>query len=239
MCAPRVTQHTSIRYSSSCHIHVNMGAFCSHRHSFSVNWSHHARMVLSVGGSFAYFARNARSIVTTDLLVWYSNTQNDFSPAAAIFSLHTLASPSGRNVNYDKKQLTVKKKLSCSFYLYRFRKHMSYDFLIIDFCNPGAHYGTPCMLRSSKSSRSSCSPTKAVHKFLLSPTCVMCLMSIIFAGEIIEFLTQIVRFILPSVLSADEVWPFRKRTSYQWYTWQPTTNTTCSLNYQCDLLVYK
>ena len=26
MCAPRVTGHTSIRYSSSCHTHVNMGA---------------------------------------------------------------------------------------------------------------------------------------------------------------------------------------------------------------------
>ena len=47
--------------------------------------------------------------LTTDLLVWYSNTQNDFSAGAAIFSLHTLASPSGRNVNYDEKQITGKK----------------------------------------------------------------------------------------------------------------------------------
>jgi hypothetical protein len=38
-----------------------------------------------------------------------SNTQNDFSPGAAIFSLHTLASPSGGNVNYDEIQLTGKK----------------------------------------------------------------------------------------------------------------------------------
>jgi len=30
-------------------------------------------------------------------------------PGAAIFSLHTFASPSGRNVNYDEKQLTGKK----------------------------------------------------------------------------------------------------------------------------------
>jgi hypothetical protein len=42
--------------------------------------------------------------------VWYSNTQNDFSPGAAIISLYTLASPSGRNVNYDEKQLTGGKK---------------------------------------------------------------------------------------------------------------------------------
>jgi hypothetical protein len=26
MCAQRVTRHTSIKYSSSCHTHVNMGA---------------------------------------------------------------------------------------------------------------------------------------------------------------------------------------------------------------------
>jgi len=147
MCAPRVTRHTSIRYSSSCHTRVSMGAFCLHRHPVSVNRLYHARMVLSVGGSFAYFARNARCTVNTDLLVWYSNTQNDFFPRAAIFSLHTLASPSGRNVNYDEKQLTGEKKfLSCSFYLNRFRKYVSYGFPIIHFCNPGVHYETPCML---------------------------------------------------------------------------------------------
>jgi len=33
----------------------------------------------------------------------------DFSPGAAIFSLHTIASPGGRNVNYNEKQLTGKK----------------------------------------------------------------------------------------------------------------------------------
>jgi len=65
-------------------------------------------MVLSVGGSFAYFARNARCTVTTDLLVPHSNTQNDFSLGAAIFSLITLASPSGRNKNYDEIQPTGK-----------------------------------------------------------------------------------------------------------------------------------
>jgi hypothetical protein len=58
--------------------------FCLHRHPVSVNCLYHARMVLSVGGSFAYFARNARCTVTTDLLLWYSNTQNDFSPGVAI-----------------------------------------------------------------------------------------------------------------------------------------------------------
>jgi hypothetical protein len=106
------------------HTHVNMGAFCLHRHPVSLNCLYHARMVLSCGGSFAYFARNARCTVTKDLLVSCSNTQNDFSPGTAIFSLHKLASPSGRNVNYDEKQFTEKKKLSCPFYLYRFRKYV-------------------------------------------------------------------------------------------------------------------
>jgi hypothetical protein len=105
-----------------------------------------ARIVLSVGGSFAYFAWNARCTVTTDLLVWYSNTQNNFSPGMAIFSLYTLVSPSGRNVNYDEKQLTGKKVfVSWSFYLYRFRKYMSYGFPIIIFFNPGVRYETPCI----------------------------------------------------------------------------------------------
>jgi len=58
--------------------------------------------------AFKYFAQNARCTVITDLLVWCYNTQKDFSPGAAIFSLHTLASPSGRNVNYDEKQLNMK-----------------------------------------------------------------------------------------------------------------------------------
>ena len=80
------------------------------------------------------------------LTVWYSNTQNDFSPGAAIFSLHTLASPSGRNVNYDEKQLTGGRTfLNCSFCIYRFRKYVSYGFPIINFCNPGLNYETSCI----------------------------------------------------------------------------------------------
>jgi len=123
-----------------------MGAFCLHRHPVSVNCLYYARLILFVGCSFAYFARSARCTVTTDLLVWYSNTLNDFSPGAAIFSLHKLASPSGRNVNCDEKQLTGKKNFfSCSFYLYRFRKYVSYGFPINNFCNPAAHYETSCI----------------------------------------------------------------------------------------------
>ena len=81
-----------------------------HRYSSLLQWSVPFRSARSNGNgrtnTFAYFARNARCTVTTDLLVWYSSTQNDFSPGAAISSLHTLASPRGRNANYDEKQLT-------------------------------------------------------------------------------------------------------------------------------------
>jgi len=38
--------------------------------------------------------------------------------------------------------------LCCSFYLYRFRKYVSYSFPIINICNPGVHYGTPCILNT-------------------------------------------------------------------------------------------
>ena len=111
-----------------------------------VNCLYHARMVLFVGESFAHFAQNALCTVTTDLLVLYSDTQNDFSPGVAIFSLHTLASSSGRNMIYDENNLLGKIFLSCSFCLYRFCNYVSYGFPIINFCNPGVHYEMPCRI---------------------------------------------------------------------------------------------
>ena len=48
-------------------------------------------------------------------------------------------------MNHDENKLLEKKLLSCSFYLYRFRKYVSYGFPIINFCNPGVHYETPCI----------------------------------------------------------------------------------------------
>jgi hypothetical protein len=39
--------------------------------------------------------------------------------------IHTLASPSGINVNYDENNFLRKHFSSCSFYLYRFRKYVS------------------------------------------------------------------------------------------------------------------
>jgi len=129
MCAPQVTGYTPIRYSSSCHTCIDMGV---HRYSSLLQWS------IQVTWQWwnKYFAWNAHCTVTTDLLMWYSSTQNDFSPRVAIFSLHRLASPSGRNVNYNEKNLLGKNVFNCSFYLYRFRKYVSYNFPIINLCNP-------------------------------------------------------------------------------------------------------
>ena len=45
-------------------------------------------------------------------------------------------------MNYN---LVGKEFLSCSFYLYRFRKYVSCGFPIINFYNPGVHYETPCI----------------------------------------------------------------------------------------------
>jgi len=116
-----------------------------HRYSSLLQWPvalgqrGHLAMVLRVLCTKCTLHSNHR------LTVCYSNTQNDFSPGAAIFSLHTIASSSGRNVNYDEKQLIGKTFLSCSFYLCRFRKYVSYGFPIINFCNPGIYYETPCI----------------------------------------------------------------------------------------------
>jgi hypothetical protein len=66
--APRVTH----RYDIQRHLQRLMGDHLISAGTdtpVSVNCLYHARMVLSVGRYFAYFARNARCTVTTDLLV--------------------------------------------------------------------------------------------------------------------------------------------------------------------------
>ena len=146
VCTAGDTAHIDTIFKFLSHTRVNMGDFCLHRHSVSVNCLYHTRMVLSVGGSFAYFARNARCTVTTDLLCDIPTHETTSPPGVAIFSLHTLASPSGTNVNCDKKKLTGEELLSCFFYLYRFRKYVSYGFRIINFCIPRVHYETPRIL---------------------------------------------------------------------------------------------
>ena len=79
-----------------------------HQYSSLLQWS----VALGQRGHVAMVGRILSTKCTLHsnhrLTVWYSNTQNDFSPGAAIFSIHTLASPSGRIVNYDETKLTGK-----------------------------------------------------------------------------------------------------------------------------------
>jgi hypothetical protein len=47
-----------------------------------------------------------------------------------------------------KNNLLRKKKFSCFFYLYRFRKYASYGFPIINLFNPGVRHETSCIIRA-------------------------------------------------------------------------------------------
>jgi hypothetical protein len=79
------------------------------------------------------------------LTVWYSNTQNDFPPEwpfSHYINSHRLAAEMWTTM---KNNLLGKQFLSCSIYLYRFRKYLPYRIDIINFCNPGAHSETPCI----------------------------------------------------------------------------------------------
>ena len=97
--------HTHTRFNMGTSIFFTAAMIRAFRSARSCGNGGNEYPVLSVGGSFLRtLPRNAWCTVTADLLVWYSYTQNDFSPRVAIFSLHTLTSPSGRNVNYNEKQ---------------------------------------------------------------------------------------------------------------------------------------
>jgi hypothetical protein len=61
---PHTRQHECIDIQRLMGDHL----ISAYRHAVSVNCLYHPRMVLSVGGSFAYFERNARCTVTTNLL---------------------------------------------------------------------------------------------------------------------------------------------------------------------------
>ena len=145
MCAPRVIRHTSIRYLSPSHTQASTSV---HRYSSLLQWS----VTLGQRGHVGRILCTKCTLHSIHrLTVWYCNTQNNFSPpVASIFSIHALASPKGWNANYDEEQLTVGKKcLRCFFYLYRFGKHVSYGFPVINFCYPAVHFGTHSMCLSA------------------------------------------------------------------------------------------
>ena len=150
MCAPRVIRHTSI----DIQVLATHESTWVHRYSSLLQWSVPLGQWGHVAMGLCVLCTKCRLRSNHRLTVWYSNTQNDFSPRAAIFLVHTLASPSGRNVNYDERQIPGGGNLSCSFYLYRFHKYVSYGLPIIHFWDPGVHCETtPCIywtLRTGK-----------------------------------------------------------------------------------------
>jgi hypothetical protein len=63
------------RSTSSSAVNGQPLDFCLHRRPVSVNCLHHAQMVLFVGGTFAYFARNARCTITRLTHVIFQHTK--------------------------------------------------------------------------------------------------------------------------------------------------------------------
>ena len=120
-----------------------------HRYSSLLIWSvplgqrGHVEMVLCVLCTKCTLHSNHR------LTLWYYNTQN-FPPVAAIFSLHTPASHSAQKYILRWKTTYWENLfLSYTFYLNRFRKYVPYGFPTINFCNPGVHFETPCIITRS------------------------------------------------------------------------------------------
>jgi hypothetical protein len=75
--------------SSSSMVNGQPHDFCLHRHPVSVNCLYHAWMVLSVGGSFVYFARNSCCAVTTDLLVIFQQTKRLLPQSSRFLTTYT------------------------------------------------------------------------------------------------------------------------------------------------------
>jgi hypothetical protein len=107
MCAPWVTRHTSIRYTSSCPTRVNMGASIC----FTAAMIRVFRSARSRGNSGTNTLHEMLVAQYNKLTHVIFQHIKRLLPGTAIFSLHTLASPSGRIVNYDEKQLSWGKKI--------------------------------------------------------------------------------------------------------------------------------
>jgi hypothetical protein len=120
-----------------------------HRYSSLLQWS----VALGQRGHVAMVGRILCTKCTLHsnhrLTVWHSNTQKGFSPPHP----HPPERPFSHYIHSHRLAAeiwtTMKNNLlggmSCFFYLYRFRKYVSYGFSIINFCNSGVHYGAPCI----------------------------------------------------------------------------------------------
>jgi hypothetical protein len=130
MCAPRVTRHISIRYSSSCHIRFNMGVSIF----FTAAMIRAFRSARSRGDGSSrrlhemHVAQKPQAYICdipTD-----KTTSPPERPCSHYIHSHRLAAEMWTTMKND---FLGKKLLSCSFYLYRFRKYLSYGFPIIIF----------------------------------------------------------------------------------------------------------
>ena len=144
MCSPRVTRHTSIRHSSSCHTRVNISAsiFLTAAMIRGFRSARSCRRVLCVICTKCTLHSNHRLT-----RVIFQHTKRLLPRSGHFFHYlqvhsHRLAAEMWTTM---KNNLLRKTFLSCSFYRYRFRKYMSYGFPIINFYNPGVHYETPCI----------------------------------------------------------------------------------------------
>jgi len=142
MCALWVTRHTSIWYSSSCHTHVNMDASIF----FTAAMIHAFRSARS-RGNVTLRTLHEMHIAQYPLtylcdIPTHKTTPPQEQPFSHYIHSHRLVAEMWTTT---KNNLLGKKFLSCSFYLYRVRKHVSYGFIIINFCNPGVHYEMPCI----------------------------------------------------------------------------------------------
>ena len=162
MCAPRVTRHTSIRNSSSCHTHASAWV---HRYSSLLQWSvplcqrSHVTMLLCVLCTKCTLHRNHR-LNSCDIL-----THKTTSPQERPFSHHIHSHRLTAEMWTTLKNNLLGKKILSSFYLYRFRKYVSYGSPIINFCNPGVHYETPCISDTGmeRNNCSACRLSKSGH----------------------------------------------------------------------------
>jgi hypothetical protein len=129
MFAPRMTQHTSIRYSSSYHTHVNMSAsrFFTAAIIRAFRSARSRKRVLCVLCTKCTLYGNHR---LTRLILKDSKRHplpNTFSgqPFSHYIHSHRLAAEMWTTM---KNNLPGKNFLNCSFYIYRFRKYVSYGF---------------------------------------------------------------------------------------------------------------
>jgi hypothetical protein len=146
MCAPWVTQHTSIRYSSSCHTRVNMVA--------SIFFTAAMIHILFLPRMNGLVRRGVLCVLCTKYTlqsnhrltrVTFQHTKRLLPRSGHFLTMYTCIAYWQKCELRWKTTFWEKKFLSCSFCLYRFRKYVSCGFRIINFYNPGVYCEMPCI----------------------------------------------------------------------------------------------